>query len=96
LQKGAFHTEKGVVDKDGVLVKEISTNEKKPSPLHENNRKDALRTSQKLSRPHPLQLQGYAKVKMHLKDFLLRRQSLWGKEVQCYGLIGHLADKGMN
>jgi hypothetical protein len=42
---------------EGVAVK-ISAIEKKPSTLHCDNRKDALRTSQELTRPYPLQAQG--------------------------------------
>jgi hypothetical protein len=40
--------------KVGGIAKENSTIKKKPSVLHQNNRKDALRAFQELAKPHPL------------------------------------------
>lgn len=40
------------------MLKNIGTMEKKPSILHQGNRKDAFRASQEMIRSYPLQPQG--------------------------------------
>jgi hypothetical protein len=54
-----------VLGKESVVVKEIIVIKNKSSILHWIHWKDALRASQELTRPHPLQGQ--------LKDFASRR-----------------------
>jgi hypothetical protein len=45
--------------KEGMCVEEINFIKKKPSTLHRDNRKDALRASQELARSHKWQTPGY-------------------------------------
>jgi hypothetical protein len=59
LQLGRKRSVHKVVVKESMVVEENSTTEKKPGTLHQDNRKDALRTSQEFSRPQLLQDQGY-------------------------------------
>jgi hypothetical protein len=46
------------VDEEVVVVKEISAIKKKPNTLSLCNKKDALKASQELARPHLLEAQG--------------------------------------
>jgi hypothetical protein len=50
------------VAKEGMVVKEISSIKKKPSTLHQDTRKDALRAFQELTRSHLLKAQGCKSV----------------------------------
>jgi hypothetical protein len=48
-----------IVNKECIVVKEISIIKKKSSSLHQDNRKDVLRASQELVGVYPSQDQGY-------------------------------------
>jgi hypothetical protein len=48
--------------KEVMVSEEISTIKKKPSTFYQDNRKDALRASQELAKPHRLQAQGYERT----------------------------------
>jgi hypothetical protein len=47
-------------DERGMLVKDIRVTKKKIT--YQDNRKDTLRASQELARPHPWQVKGYERV----------------------------------
>jgi hypothetical protein len=73
LQLGRKRSVHKVVVKESMVVEENSTTEKKPGTLHQDNRKDALRTSQELELAgiHPLQDQGDEGLNQ-LKDLTLK------------------------
>jgi hypothetical protein len=62
-----------VVDKEGVVIKEISTTKKKPDTLHRDSRKGALKTSQELTRSHTRQAKGYERVNLFERLSLEKR-----------------------
>jgi hypothetical protein len=63
MQFGQKRSKWKVVNQLGVGVKKLSVIKRKPSTLNWSNRKDALRASQELTRPHPWQAPGYKIIK---------------------------------
>jgi hypothetical protein len=59
-----------------MLSEEISIIKKKSRILPGNDRKDTLKSSQELSRPHPLWAQGYKGIKS-FERLSLRGKYLW-------------------
>lgn len=50
-----------------MTAEDLNTMKMKPNTLHRNNEKNALKASQELAKPHPLQGQGYKTVKSFWK-----------------------------
>jgi hypothetical protein len=59
VQSSQKRSEFKIVNKESVVGEEIKAIKMKPSTLSWDNRKDTLRVSQELARPHPLLAPGY-------------------------------------